>query len=88
MKLHRLYAKNIFSTIGIYEFTAFTLKEENGSSISLKFDGDRILEEEKPLLQLNLIEDKIVEVENTISFTVSITDNTFIETYDGRDPFL
>ena len=52
-------AKNIFSTIGIYEFTAFTLKEENGSSISLKFDGDRILEEEKPLLQLNLIEDKI-----------------------------
>ena len=25
-------AKNIFSTIGIYEFTAFTLKEENGSS--------------------------------------------------------
>ena len=80
-------AKNIFSTIGIYEFTAFTLKEENGSSISLKFDGDRILEEEKPLLQLNLIEDKIIEVENTISFTVSITDNTFIETYDGRDPF-
>ena len=45
------------------------------------------MNQEKPLLQLNLIEDKIVEVENTISFTVSITDNTFIETYDGRDPF-
>ena len=28
-------AKNIFSTIGIYEFTAFTIKEENGSVIYL-----------------------------------------------------
>jgi hypothetical protein len=31
-------------------------------------------------------QDKIVEVEKTITFTVSITDDSFIDTYDGRDP--
>ena len=67
--------KNIFSTIGIYEFTAFTIKEENGSVILLKFDGDRILEDVKSVLRLNAIEDKLIQVEKTVTFTASIVDD-------------
>ena len=52
----------------------------------LEFDGNKISEPIKYVLQLNSIQNKIVEVERTITFTVSITDDTFIETYDGRDP--
>ena len=78
---------NFFTIIGTYQFTAFTIQKDNGESISLEFDGDKMYEPIKPLLQLNSIQDKIVEVENTITFTVSITDNSFVETYNGRDPF-
>ena len=77
---------NFFSIIGNYQFTAFTVQKNNGEVILLEFDGDKIYEPIKPVLQLNLIQDKMVEIENTITFTVSITDNSFIETYDGRDP--
>ena len=75
-----------FSIIGMYEFTAFTIQKNNGVTITLEFNGDKVLEPVKPILQLNSIQDKIVEVEKTITFTVSITDDSFIETYDGRDP--
>ena len=75
-----------FSIIGTYEFTAFTIQKNDGVTITLEFDGDKVLEPVKPILQLNSIQDKIVEVERTITFTVSITDDLFIETYDGRDP--
>ena len=34
----------------------------------------------------NSIQDKIIEVEKTITFTASITDESFIDTYDGPDP--
>ena len=75
-----------FSIIGTYEFTAFTIQKNDGVTITLEFDGDKVLEPVKPILQLNSIQDKIVEVERTITFTVSITDDSFIDTYDGRDP--
>jgi hypothetical protein len=75
-----------FSIIGMYEFNAFTNQKDNGKIISLEFDGSKLLEPRKYVLQLNSIQDKIVEVERTITFTVSITDDTFIDTYDGRDP--
>ncbi len=75
-----------FSIIGMYEFTAFTIQKDNGISITLEFDGNKIAQPTKSILQLNSIPDKIVEVERTISFTVSITDDSFIDTYDGRDP--
>ena len=52
-------------------------------SIYSEFDGDKISQLKKSILQLNSIQDKIVEVEKTITFTVSITDDSFIETYDG-----
>ena len=75
-----------FSIIGMYEFTAFTIQKDNGISVSLEFDGNKIAQPTKSILQLNSIPDKTVEVEKTISFTVSITDDSFIDTYDGRDP--
>ena len=43
---------------------------------SLEFDGSRVLKEIIPVLQLNSIEDKIIEVEKTITFSASITDNS------------
>jgi len=75
-----------FSIIGMYEFTAFTIQKDNGISVTLEFDGNKIAQPTKSILQLNSIPDKTVEVEKTISFTVSITDDSFIDTYDGRDP--
>ena len=77
---------NIFSIIGTYEITAFTNQKDNGIKIILEFDGDRIFKPTKSILQLNSIQDKIIEVERTITFTASITDDSFIDTYDGRDP--
>ena len=82
-------SKNVddfFSIIGTYQFTAFTMQKDNGISVNLEFDGNRVNQPTKSILQLNLIQDKIVEVERTITFTVSITDDSFIDTYDGRDP--
>jgi hypothetical protein len=77
---------DFFSIIGTYQFTAFTMQKDNGISVNLEFDGKRIKQPTKSILQLNAIQDKTVEVEKTITFTVSITDDSFIDTYDGRDP--
>ena len=49
-----------FSTIGTYQFTAFTIQKDDGISLSLEFDGSRVLEEIIPILQLNSIKEKIV----------------------------
>ena len=69
---------NFFSSNGFYNATAFTdeEKEEDGFTIKLEFDGDRVFEAPVALLQLNTITDKTVEVEKTISFTASITDSS------------
>ena len=75
-----------FTIIGTYEFTAFTIQKDNGISVTLEFDGNKIAQPTKSILQLNSIQDKMVEIERTITFTASITDDSFIETYDGRDP--
>ena len=77
---------SIFTIIGTYEFTAFNIQKDNSISVTLEFDGNRVLQPAKSILQLNSIQNKIVEVERTITFTVSITDDSFIDTYDGRDP--
>ena len=77
---------DFFSIIGTYQFTVFTMQKDNGISVTLEFDGNRVNQPTKSILQLNLIQDKIVEVERTITFTVSITDDSFIDTYNGRDP--
>ena len=70
---------NFFSIIGTYQFTAFTIQKDNGKIISLEFDGNKVLEPTKYLLQLNSIQNKIIEVEKTITFTASITDNSITD---------
>ncbi|MDC0522537.1 hypothetical protein OAO04_01895, partial [Nitrosopumilus sp.] len=67
---------DFFSTIGTYQFTAFTVQKDDGVTLSLEFDGSRVLKETITVLQLNAIEDKIVEVEKTITFTASISDDS------------
>ena len=68
--------ENNFSIIGMYELTAFTTQKDNGIKMILEFDGNSISEPTKYVLQLNSIQDKIVEVERSISFTASITDSS------------
>ncbi|HIH99518.1 MAG TPA: hypothetical protein HA352_03420, partial [Nitrosopumilus sp.] len=70
---------DFFSIIGTYQFTAFTIQKDNGKIISLEFDGNKVIEPTKYVLQLNSIQDKIVEVERTITFTASVTDSSIID---------
>ena len=35
---------DFFSIIGTYQFTAFTIQKDDGISLSLEFDGNRVLE--------------------------------------------
>ena len=66
-----------FQVVGTYQFTAFTVQKNDGTNLSLEFDGNRILTETFSILELNSIENKITEIEKTISFTASITDSSF-----------
>ena len=68
--------KNIFSAIGTYNATAFVNKIENGTSILLEFDGEKVFEVPDFVLQLNGIPDKTVEVEKTVTFTASLIDSS------------
>ncbi|WP_225866831.1 putative Ig domain-containing protein, partial [Nitrosopumilus zosterae] len=72
--------KNIFSTVGTYNATAFVYKIENGTSLSLQFDGTRVLKIQNFVLQLNSISDKEVNVEKTVTFTASLTDSSITNT--------
>ena len=65
-----------FSDIGTYYFTAFTNQKDTGVTFSVDFDGTKVLPTKKSILELNPILDKTVEVEKTITFKVSITDNS------------
>ncbi len=70
--------ESFFESAGIYNATAFTdtEKEEDGFTIKIEFDGDKIFEVPDKILQLNVITDKTVAVEKTITFTASITDSS------------
>jgi len=67
-----------FDSKGIYSATAFTgdEKEEDGFTIQLEFDGNKVFEVPDFVLQLKTIVDKSVEVEKTITFTASLTDSS------------
>ena len=69
---------NFFNSEGIYNVTAFVdnQKEEEGFTIKLEFDNDKLFEVPEFILKLNTITDKIVEVEKTVSFTASISDSS------------
>ena len=71
--------EDVFSIIGMYELTAFTTQKDNGIKMIVEFNGNEISEPTKYVLQLNSIQDKIVEVERTITFTASITDSSIID---------
>ena len=66
---------NVFPAIGSYQFTAFTVQKDDGKTIVLEYDGNRVLQPTKSILQLNSIEDRIVEVEKTITFVASVNDH-------------
>jgi len=68
--------KNIFDKVGTYSATIFTDKIENGTTILLQFDGNKVFEVPDVVLQLKSIVDKTIEVEKTISFTASLTDSS------------
>ena len=70
--------ESIFSLVGIYNATAFTgdQREEEGLTIKLEFDGDKVSEVPDFVLQLKTIPDKSIEIEKTISFSASLTDSS------------
>ncbi|WP_428324869.1 Ig domain-containing protein [Nitrosopumilus sp.] len=83
--------ESIFGVEGIYTATAFTDSEkvENGTSIQLEFDGQRVFEVSDVVLQLKAIPDREVDELKTISFTVSVTDSSIenvVYSLDGNIP--
>ena len=68
----------IFNYEGIYEATAFTntQKEEDGISIKLEYDGNKVFLVPDVILSLKSIPDQTIEVGKTVTFTASITDNS------------
>ena len=69
---------NFFNLQGIYNATAFTdtEKEEEGHTIKIEFDGQRIFEMPEYVLTLKPILDKTVDELKTVSFTVGVTDSS------------
>ena len=69
---------NFFQSEGIYNATGFidTQKENEGFTIKLEYDGDKVFIVPDAILQLNSIPNKTVDVEKTITFTASITDSS------------
>ena len=68
----------IFNSRGVYDAIAFTdkQKEENGVSIKLEYDGDKIFQVAEFVLELKSISDRAIEVEKTVTFTASLTDSS------------
>ena len=69
---------NFFSSTGIYNATAFvdSQKENEGMTIKIEYDGDKIFEVPDFVLALKTIQDVTVDEEKTVSFTVEITDSS------------
>jgi len=70
---------DFFKFAGIYNATAFTGQEnwkEDGFTIKLEFDGEKLFEVQDFVLQLKTIVDRTIEVEKTISFTAILTDSS------------
>ena len=72
--------KNIFSINGIYNVTAFVDKIEEGITMQLEFDGEKVFKVPDFVLQLKSISDYSVEVKKTITFTASLEDSPVGET--------
>ena len=72
--------KNIFSINGIYNVTAFVDKIEEGITMQLEFNGEKVFKVPDFVLQLKSISDYSVEVKKTITFTASLEDSPVGET--------
>ena len=64
---------DFFSMIGTYQFTAFTIQKDNGTIISLEFDGSRVLQLTKSVLQLNSIQDNSIYFDVGTSYGQEVT---------------
>ena len=66
-----------FKSKGFFNATAFTdnQKEENGVTIKLEYDGDKIFVVPDFVLKLNPITDQIVEEKKTVTFTATLTES-------------
>jgi len=69
---------SFFDREGTYEIIAFTdkQKKENGITLQLVYNNNKLSVVQDRVLSLKSIPDKTVEVEKTVSFTASITDNS------------
>ncbi|EIJ65817.1 hypothetical protein BD31_I2038, partial [Candidatus Nitrosopumilus salaria BD31] len=69
---------NFFKIEGTYNATAFTddQQEDEGFTIKIEYDGDRIFEVPDYVLELNTIADRTVEVGKTITFTATLIDSS------------
>ncbi|NIM25231.1 MAG: hypothetical protein GTN35_01850 [Nitrososphaeria archaeon] len=70
--------ENFFKSSGTYNATAFTddEKEEDGISILLEYNGNKLTEREDFVLTLKSISDKTITEGKTLSFTVEVTDSS------------
>ncbi len=66
-----------FKSKGFFNATAFTdnQKEENGITIKIEYDGDKIFVVPDFVLKLNTITDQIVEEKKTVTFTATLTES-------------
>ncbi len=66
----------LFTTVGVYTATGFTLKIENGTTLLLNYDGTRVSVMENIVLELKKIGNKSVDEKQTLSFTVTVSDSS------------
>ena len=71
----------IFSSSGIYNATGFSenQQESEGITLRLQYDGSKVILLPDYDLTLQTIEDKSIDEEKTLSFTVEVTDGTLDE---------
>ena len=79
--------EDIFTSSGVYQAIGFTStqKIEDGITLNLEYDGERIAEVADIVLALKAIPDYTTEIEKTVTFTASITDNSIRDTVFSLD---
>ena len=72
---------SFFQSHGIYNVTAFSddEKENQGMTIELEYDGNKVFKVLDYVLQLNAIPDVSVEIEKTITFTASLIEGSITD---------
>jgi len=68
--------EKLFTTVGVYTATGFTVKIENGITLLLNYDGTRVTVTQNIVLELTKIGNKSINEKETLSFTVTTTDSS------------